>query len=78
VISPPSWGANDANSLSWLILFVARLLGAASQDEGLIRKGRQGKIWLKIGLVHFTIPVPPATSANFYMLSGHIFVPRAE
>jgi len=57
---------------------VARSLGAASHDKALIREGRQGKIWLKIGLVSFTIPVPLATSANFYMLSGQIFVSRAE
>jgi hypothetical protein len=57
---------------------MARSLSAASHDEGLICEGRQGKIWLKIGLVRFTMPVPPATSANFYMLSGLVFVPRAE
>jgi len=57
---------------------MVRSSSATSHDEGLIREGRQGKIWLKIGLVHFTIPVPPATSANLYMLSGLVFVPRAE
>jgi len=78
VISQTRWGLNEAYRLSWLILFVARSLNAASHDEALIREGRQGKIWLKIGLVYFTVPVPPATSTNLYMLSGQIFVPRAE
>ena len=73
-----NWQFNKPHNLFWLILIVAELSDGGFLDGAFIRKAEQWNIWMNIGSVSVTITLPFTTPANFYMLSGQVFVPWAE